>query len=155
MQLQAGMEAPSVTLLDAAGQGFSLSAQRGKRVVLYFYPKDDTPGCTIEANEFTVHAAEFAALNTLVVGLSRDDCASHAAFRDKYGLAVILLADTESVVCAQYGVLYDKEVEGVKKVSIQRSTFVVDAQGKLSHALYGIQARGHAEEILNLIKEMK
>ena len=155
MQLQAGMDAPQFSLLDATGQTFSLSAQQGKNIVLYFYPKDDTTGCTIEANEFTTRTADFAALNTLVVGLSRDDCASHAAFRDKYGLKVTLLADTESLVCQQYGVLYDKEVDGVKKVSIQRSTFVIDAQGKLRHALYGIQARGHADEIFNLIKEMK
>jgi thioredoxin-dependent peroxiredoxin len=155
MQLQAGMDAPQFSLLDAASQVFSLSSQQGKNVVLYFYPKDDTPGCTIEANEFTARAVDFATLNTVVVGVSRDDCVSHAAFRDKYGLSVQLLADTESQVCKQYGVLYDKEVDGVKKVSIQRSTFVINTQGALRYALYGIQARGHAEEIFNLIKEMK
>lgn len=155
MQLQAGMDAPQFVLLDAASQMFRLAAQGGKNVVLYFYPKDDTTGCTIEANEFTARAADFGALNAVVVGVSRDDCASHAAFRDKYGLSVLLLADTESQVCGQYGVLYDKEVDGIKKVSIQRSTFVIDAKGKLRHALYGVQARGHAEEILNLLKEMK
>lgn len=156
MQLQAGMEAPHFQLADADMEMFSLSALRGKKnVVLYFYPKDDTPGCTIEANEFSALDDDFAALETLVVGVSRDDCLSHASFRDKYGLSVLLLADTESTVCKKYGVLYDKEVDGHKKTSIQRSTFVIDKNGKLRHAIYAVHVHGHAAEILNLIKEMK
>jgi len=156
MQLIAGMDAPQFHLADADMETFSLAAQRGKRnIVLYFYPKDDTPGCTIEANEFSALDDDFAALDTQVVGISRDDCISHASFRDKYGLSVLLLSDTESVVCKKYGVLYDKEVDGHKKVSIQRSTFVIDKSGKLRHALYAVHAHGHADEILNLIKEIK
>lgn len=156
MQLQAGIDAPQFQLADADMEIFSLAVQRGKKnVVLYFYPKDDTPGCTIEANEFSALDDEFSALDTQVVGISRDDCLSHASFRDKYGLSVLLLADTESVVCKKYGVLYDKEVDGHKKVSIQRSTFVIDKSGKLRHALYAVHAHGHADEILKLIKEMK
>ena len=156
MQLQAGIDAPQFQLPDADMEVFSLAAQRGKKnIVLYFYPKDDTPGCTIEANEFSALDDDFAAQETLVVGISRDDCLSHASFRDKYGLSLILLADTESVVCKKYGVLYDKEVDGHKKVSIQRSTFVIDKSGKLRHALYAVHAHGHAAEILNLIKGMR
>ena len=156
MQLQTGIEAPQFQLADADMESFSLSSQRGKKkIVLYFYPKDDTPGCTIEANEFSALDDDFAALDTLVVGISRDDCLSHASFRDKYGLSVLLLADTESVVCKKYGVVYDKEVDGHKKVSIQRSTFVIDKAGKLRHAQYGVHVQGHAEEILEMIKEMK
>jgi peroxiredoxin Q/BCP len=156
MQLQAGMEAPQFQLADADMATFSLASQRGKKnIVLYFYPKDDTPGCTIEANEFSALEDDFAALDTQVVGISRDDCLSHASFRDKYGLSVILLADTESVACKKYGVLYDKEVDGHKKISVQRSTFVIDKAGKLRHALYAVHAHGHAEEILKLIKEIK
>ena len=156
MQLQAGVDAPQFQLADADMETFSLAAQRGKKnIVLYFYPKDDTTGCTIEANEFSALDDDFAALDTQVVGISRDDCLSHASFRDKYGLSVLLLADTESVVCKKYGVLYDKEVDGHKKVSIQRSTFVIDKSGKLRHALYAVHAHGHADEILNLIKEIK
>jgi peroxiredoxin Q/BCP len=155
MQLHAGMDAPQFHLADADMEIFSLAAQRGnKNIVLYFYPKDDTPGCTIEANEFSALDDDFAALDTRIVGISRDDCLSHASFRDKYGLSVLLLADTESVVCKKYGVLYDKEVDGHKKISIQRSTFVIDKSGKLRHALYAVHAHGHAAEILNLIKEM-
>lgn len=156
MQLHAGMDAPQFQLADADMENFSLASQRGKKnIVLYFYPKDDTPGCTIEANEFSALEEEFSSLDTQVVGISRDDCLSHASFRDKYGLSVILLADTESVVCKKYGVLYDKEVDGHKKVSVQRSTFVIDKAGKLRHALYAVHAHGHAEEILKLLKEIK
>ncbi|MES1981894.1 MAG: peroxiredoxin [Pseudomonadota bacterium] len=156
MQLQAGTEAPQFELYDADMEEFNLAALRGKKnVVLYFYPKDDTPGCTLQANEFTHLDDQFAQLDTVVVGVNRDECLSHAAFRDKYGLSVLLLSDTESSVCKKYGVLYDKEVDGHKKVAIQRSTFIIDKQGKLRHALYGVHAHGHAEEVFNLVKEMK
>lgn len=155
MQIHAGMDAPQFQLADADMETFKLADYRGKKhVVLYFYPKDDTPGCTIEANEFSALEDEFGALDALVVGISRDDCLSHATFRDKYGLSVLLLADTESEVCKKYKVLYDKEVDGHKKVSIQRSTFVIDKSGKVRHAMYGVHVHGHAAEILNLIKEL-
>ena len=156
MHLQAGMDAPLFELPDADMDIFELSALRGKKnVVLYFYPKDDTPGCTMEANEFSNLDDRFATLDTVVVGVSRDECLSHAAFRDKYGLSVLLLSDTESAVCKQYGVLHDKEVDGHKKTLIQRSTFIIDKHGKLRHVLYGVHAHGHADEILKLIKELK
>jgi peroxiredoxin Q/BCP len=109
----------------------------------------------MEATEFSDHEEDFAEYDTIIVGISRDDCISHALFRDKYGLAVQLLADTESRVCKKYGVLYDKEVDGHKTVAIQRSTFVIDKQGKLRHVLYGVHAHKHPDEVLNLIKEMK
>jgi peroxiredoxin Q/BCP len=155
VQLQVGTDAPQFELADADMHMFSLSAQLGKQVVLYFYPKDDTPGCTMEANEFSDHEAEFARYNTIVVGISRDDCISHATFRDKYGLSVQLLSDTDGRICKKYGVLYEKEVDGHKKLAIQRSTFVIDKKGKLRHVLYGVHAHGHAQEIIKLIKEMK
>jgi len=154
--LEAGMEAPHFELPDADMQMFSLTAQQGKKnIVLYFYPRDDTPGCTMEANEFSDLDDAFGRLDTLVVGVSRDECLSHAEFRDKYGLSVLLLSDTEARVCKKYGVLYEKEVDGHKKIAIQRSTFVIDKQGKLRHAFYGVHAHGHAHEIFNLIKELK
>lgn len=155
MLLSAGMDAPQFELPDADMEMFNLASLLGKKnVVLYFYPKDDTPGCTMEANEFSRRDDDFAKLDTLVIGVSRDDCLSHAAFRDKYGLSVLLLSDADSRVCKKYGVLYDKEVDGHKKVSIQRSTFVIDMRGKLRHALYAVHAHGHADEILNLVREM-
>ncbi|MBU0621501.1 MAG: peroxiredoxin [Gammaproteobacteria bacterium] len=155
MPLQAGKDAPQFELADADMHMFCLSEHRGKNIVLYFYPKDDTPGCTMEANEFSDHEREFDNLDTLVVGISRDDCISHASFRDKYGLAVQLLADPDGRICRKYGVLCEKEVDGHKKQSIQRSTFVIDKLGKLRHVLYGVHAHGHAQEILKLIKDMK
>ena len=156
MLLQIGMDAPQFELPDADMKMFNLATQRGKKnIVLYFYPKDDTPGCTMEATEFSDLDDKFIRFNTLVVGISRDECLSHAEFRDKYGLSVLLLSDTEAGVCKKYGVLHDKEVDGHKKMTIQRSTFVIDKQGKLRHVLYGVHAHGHAHEIFNLIKELK
>jgi len=156
MQLVTGMEAPHFELPDADMQTFNLASQQGrKNVVLYFYPKDDTPGCTLEANEFSALEEEFDKHASIVVGISRDDCLSHATFRDKYGLSVLLLSDPDARVCKRYGVMYEKEVDGQKKLSIKRSTFVIDRHGKLRHVMYGVQAHGHAQEILNLIKDMK
>lgn len=154
--LTTGIDAPHFELPDSDMQDFSLTSQQGKKnVVLYFYPKDDTPGCTMEANEFSGLEEEFAKLDTIVIGISRDDCLSHASFRDKYGLSVLLLSDPDARVCKRYGVMYEKEVDGQKKISIKRSTFVIDKQGKLRHVVYGVQAHGHAQEIFNLIKGMK
>jgi len=153
--LNIGVEAPHFELPDADMQTFSLAAQQGKNVVLYFYPRDDTSGCTLEANEFTDLIDDFGALDTVVVGVSRDDCLSHASFRDKYGLAVQLLSDPDARVCKKYAVMYEKETESGKKLSIKRSTFVIDKVGKLQHVMYGVKAQGHAQEVLNLIKEMK
>lgn len=131
-----------------------LSKLKGKNVVIYFYPKDDTPGCTVEAIEFSDLEDEFNAQDTLILGISRDDCMSHADFRDKHGLAVQLLADVDGRVCERYGVWQEKEKDGVKKMGIVRSTFIVNKEGNVAHALYGIQAKGHAAEVLNLIKEL-
>lgn len=154
--LTVGMAAPHFELADAEMQNFNIATLLGKNnIVLYFYPKDDTPGCTLEANEFSDLEEEFAKFDTVVIGISRDDCLSHASFRDKYGLSVLLLADPDARVCKRYGVMYEKEVEGQKKMSVKRSTFVVDKLGKLRHVMYGVTAHGHAQEILNVIKDMK
>jgi len=156
MQLHVGMDAPHFELADADMEMFRLTSFLGKKnIVLYFYPKDDTPGCTMEATEFSDREEDFAEFDTIVVGVSRDDCISHGAFRDKYGLSLQLLSDTESRVCKKYGVLYEKEVDGHKVIAIQRSTFVIDKQGKLRHVLYGVHAHKHPDEVFNLIKEMK
>ena len=156
VQLINGMEAPHFELPDADMKTFALASQQGKKnVILYFYPKDDTPGCTMEANEFSEFEDDLAKLDTIVVGISRDDCISHAAFRDKYGLSVLLLSDPDARICKRYGVMCEKEVDGHKKHVIQRSTFVINKLGKLLHARYGVHAHGHAQKIFNLIKELK
>jgi len=134
-----------VTLADYAGQ---------KNVVLYFYPKDDTPGCTIEANDFTAMAEEFAALDTVVIGVSKDSCESHTAFINKFGLKVDLLADTTGELCELYNVWREREKNGVKSMAILRSTFIIDKQGKLADVAYGINHEGHAQETLEKIKKL-
>lgn len=152
--LQPGSAAPDFSLPDADMEMFKLSKLRGKTVVLYFYPKDDTPGCTVEAIEFSDLEEEFIRHNSVILGVSKDDCGSHAAFRDKHGLAVNLLADVEGKVCEKYGVWQEKEKDGARKMGIVRSTFVIDNEGTLRHAQYGVVAKGHAAEILNLIKTL-
>lgn len=125
-----------------------------KNVILYFYPKDDTPGCTIEANDFTALADEFAQQDSVVVGVSKDSCASHQDFISKYGLNVELLADTSGELCDSYGVWQEVEKEGVKKWKIVRSTFIINKQGLLEEALYGVNHEGHAQEMLERVKEL-
>lgn len=151
--LQSGESAPEFSSVNQHNAPVKLSDYRGnKNVVLYFYPKDDTPGCTIEANDFTRYTADFAALDTVIIGVSRDDCESHRAFIDKFALKVDLLADTSGELCEAYGVWQEKEKNGVKKMGIVRSTFVIDKNGTLKAAMYGVDHNGHAEAILEMIK---
>ena len=153
--LKAGVAAPSFELPDSEMEMVSLSAFKGaKNVVLYFYPKDDTPGCTMEAIDFSELEDAFNAKHAVVMGVSMDDCMSHGSFRDKHGISIELLADVEGEVCRSYGVLIEKEVEGKRKQAISRSTFVIDRDGIVRHALYGVSPRGHAAEVLNLVKGM-
>lgn len=153
--LTVGTVAPTFSVPDSDMTVVELAEFRGsKNVVLYFYPKDDTPGCTVEAIEFTNIADDFAEADTVIMGVSRDDCVSHAAFRDKHGLTVRLLADTEGELCNKYGVWQEKEKDGVKKWGIVRATFVIDKAGVIRHAQYGVNARGHAAEILKIVKAL-
>ena len=152
--LQPGQAAPGFELPDADMNAVTLASFRSHTVVLYFYPRDDSPGCTIEAIAFSELDDEFARLKTVVLGVSMDDCMSHGAFSDKHGISVPLLADMEGEVCSQYGVLQEKALEGRMKTCIQRSTFVIDRNGTVKHALYGVSPRGHAEAVLNLVKAL-
>jgi peroxiredoxin Q/BCP len=154
--LKPGDKAPDFSLPDADMSFVDLKQYKGKKnVVLYFYVRDDTPGCTTQGIEFSELEGDFAALDTVVLGISRDDCISHGVFRDKHGITVQLLADKEGEACEAYGVWQEKEKDGVKRMGIVRSTFVIDKKGVVRHALYGVQSKGHAEEILELIKEIK
>src|SRR3979411_2660231 len=128
--LHVGQPAPSFTLPDASMEMMDLSGSRGKKnVVLYFYPRDGTPGCTIESIGFSDREGEFDKLDTVVFGVSRDDVLSHQAFRDEHGLSVQLLADTEEEVCRLYDVIQDKIVGGHAKSCLLRSTFIIDKKG--------------------------
>ena len=149
--LRAGDQAPDFSLPDADMSITESAGFAGRPYVIYFYPKDDTPGCTMEGIEFTDLMAEFEELGVAVVGVSKDTCVSHAQFRDKYGLSVGLLADVEGQLCDAYGVWQEKEAHGEKKMGIVRSTFVVDGGGVIRHALYDGKPKGHAEQVLALV----
>lgn len=146
--------APDFSALNQSGKPISLSDFRGKQnVVLYFYPKDDTPGCTIEANQFTELAEQFSKLDTVILGVSKDSCESHQAFIDKFNIKVDLLADTSGDLCSAYDVWQEKEKNGEKKMGIVRSTFIINKEGIVAEAIYGVgNTDGHAQEVLEKIK---
>jgi peroxiredoxin Q/BCP len=154
--LKAGDRAPDFSNPDADMNLVELADFLGRQnLVLFFYVRDDTPGCTAEALEFSDLEDEFARLDTAVLGVSRDDCIKHGEFRDKHGISVRLLADKDNTLCSAYGVLQEKEVDGVKRTGVVRSTFIIDKTGVVRHALYGVPSRGHAEAVLELVKELK
>jgi len=151
--LQVGQTAPSFTLSDADMESFDLSSLRGRQhAVLFFYPRDDTPFCTLEAIDFSDHEEEFTRHDCVILGVSRDDCLRHAEFRDKHGLSVRLLADDESEVSRKYGVCQMREKDGARKLCVISSTFIIDSNGVVRHALYDINPRGHVSEVLQLVK---
>lgn len=153
--LQVGHPAPAFSLPDSSMEMMHLSSFRGKKnVVLYFYPRDGTPGCTIQAIDFSDREQEFAKLDTVVFGISRDDVLSHASFRDEQGLSVQLLADTDSEVCRKYDVLARKVVDGRSRESLTRSTFIIDKKGILRHILRDVNPKAHAEEVLKRVRTL-
>ncbi len=147
--------APFFRTVNQHNQLISMNDYLGdKNVILYFYPKDDTPGCTIEANDFTALSDEFAQTDTVILGVSKDSCASHIAFIEKFNLNLQLLADTSGELCEQYGVWQEVEKEGVKKMKIVRSTFLINKEGILAEALYNVNPEGHAQEMLEKTKQI-
>lgn len=156
MLLRAGDKAPLFALPDADMAMIDLAAYTGKKnIVLIFYPKDGTPCCTREVTDFSDHETDFTQQDCVLFGISRDDCLKHAEFRDKEGIGLELLSDAEGKVCKQYGVWQQKEVDGQRRFGIVRSTFVIDRAGDVRHALYNVNYKGHAMEVLRLVKEMK
>jgi thioredoxin-dependent peroxiredoxin len=154
--LLAGQPAPVFSLPDADMESCDLAEFRGKKhVVLYFYPKDGTPGCTMQATDFSDHEQDFARYDCVIIGVSPDDCLRHQQFRDQHGVSIRLLADTEGEACRAYGVLVEKETNGAKKPCILRSTFIIDKRGTVRHALYEVAPKGHAAEVLNLVKTLR
>ena len=154
--LQPGQTAPSFVLPDADMQAVSLASFKGKKhVVLYFYPRDGTPGCTMVTTDFSDHEDQFGKCDCVVLGVSRDDCLTHADFRDRQGLTIALLSDTEGEVCRQYGVIQEKETEGVRHQCVVRSTFVIDKNGVIRHAAYGVNPRGHAAQVFDVVKRLR
>ncbi|MES9972131.1 MAG: peroxiredoxin [Candidatus Thiodiazotropha sp.] len=153
--LNPGDKAPLFELPDADMHIIKSSQFLGNRnLVIYFYPKDDTTGCTIEALELSDLIEEFSAMDTQVIGISRDSCVSHAAFRDKHGLTVQLLADTDGEACNDFDVWREKEKNGEKRMGILRSTFIIDKKGIIREALYDVKPKGHAAQVLEKVKKL-
>ena len=155
--LQTGQAAPTFELPDADMQTVNLSTFKGKKhVVLYFYPKDGTPGCTLVTTDFSDHEDQFVKHDCVVLGVSRDDCLTHADFRDRHGVTICLLSDTEGEVCRKYGVLQEKDIEGAgRRECLVRSTFIVDKKGVLRHVAYGVNPRGHCAAVFDLVKRLR
>ena len=149
--LETGAKLPAVKLADDSGEQFSIKELLGKPLVLYFYPKDDTPGCTNEATQFRDLADDFERKGAVVVGVSRDSPASHQKFKAKYGIPFRLLADVDSKLCDAFGVIVEKNMYGRKSMGVQRSTFLFDAKGKLVHVWPKVSVDGHAEDVLSKI----
>jgi thioredoxin-dependent peroxiredoxin len=153
--IAAGQPAPDFTLQDQNGAELSLSDFRGEPVVLYFYPKDDTPGCTTEACAFRDARAAYEKAGAKVIGISPDSVASHKKFAAKYELPFTLLADTEKSVCQLYGVWQEKTMYGKTSMGVVRSTFVIDAAGIVRHVFPKVKVDGHSEAVLEAIKAAK
>lgn len=147
-----GGKAPAVSLKDGDGNTVKLSDFKGKYVVLYFYPKDDTPGCTIEAKEFQASLKSFEKAGAVVLGVSPDSSQSHCKFADKFGLKFTLLADEGHVVTEKYGLWVEKSMYGKKYMGVQRATFLIDGDGKIAKAWPKVKPEGHAKEVLDAIK---
>ena len=149
-----GEQAPNPAFTLADGSSTSIAAYQGKKLVLYFYPKDDTPGCTKEAQGFTEHAAEFEAAGAVVVGISKDSVKSHAKFIGKYDLAVALGSDESGDVCEAFGVWVEKSMYGKSYMGIERATFLIEANGKIAKVWRKVKVPGHVAEVLDAVKAL-
>jgi peroxiredoxin Q/BCP len=137
-----------------SGNTISLKELRGKNVVLYFYPKDDTPGCTIEGNDFTALHNKFKRAGTVIFGISADSIASHEKFKAKQGFTFDLISDPEQKLCNKFDVIREKNLYGRKFMGIVRSTFLIDSDGKLRREWRKVKVEGHAEEVLEAVKAL-
>ena len=149
--LREGSPAPDFSAKGDDGRQYSLVDFRGRKVVLYFYPKDDTPGCTVEACGFRDALADIGGRNTTIIGVSRDGFESHRKFKAKYGLNFLLLSDEDADMCRKYGVLREKNMYGKKSIGVQRSTFIIDGNGIIVKVFPAVRPDGHVMEILPFI----
>lgn len=151
---QDGKTAPDFKLPDEAGKAVQLSKFKGKSTVVYFYPKDDTSGCTAQAKDFSCLADEFAKAGAQIIGISPDSVASHAKFKGKYGLNLTLVADEEKKAAEAYGVWVEKSMYGKKYMGVERSTFVIDKAGKIAKSWRKVKVPGHVDEVLAFVKTL-
>ena len=152
--LEPPAKAPAFSLKATDGKNVKLSDFKGKTVVLYFYPKDDTPGCTKEACAFRDRLAEIQGLGAVVLGVSADDVAKHVAFTEKYSLNFPLLADVDHAVCEKYGVWREKNMYGKVSMGIQRSTYIIGPDGKVAKLWKKVSVDGHDEQVLEALREL-
>jgi peroxiredoxin Q/BCP len=153
-QLKVGDPAPRFDLPTAGGGRVDLGSCKGKRLVLYFYPKDDTPGCTQEALDFTAAADAFAAANTMIVGISRDPLNKHEKFASKHGLTVTLASDELGQACEAYGVWVEKKLYGRVSMGVERSTFLIDEKGRLAAIWRKVKVAGHVEDVKKALERL-
>lgn len=149
--LAPGSAAPDFSLLASNGQQVSLRQWLGKTVVLYFYPKDNTPGCTQEACDFRDAQSQFETKQVIILGVSRDPVSAHTKFISKFNLPFLLLSDPDGAVAGQYGVWKEKNMYGKKVMGMERSTFIIDPQGVISHVFRKVKVAGHIEQVLKLL----
>ncbi|MDX6487639.1 MAG: thioredoxin-dependent peroxiredoxin [Gaiellaceae bacterium] len=149
--VEEGSQAPDFELMSDTGETVKLSQFRGRPVVLYFYPRDDTPGCTKEACAFRYSYDEYLARDAVILGVSRDGEESHQKFKQKYDLPFTLLSDPDHEVAEAYGVWAEKSMYGRKSMGIVRSTFVIDANGTVARAMRGIKVPGHSDKVLEAL----
>jgi len=154
-QLKIGSKAPSFSLPDSAGNKISLKDYAGKWLVLYFYPKDNTSGCTTEALDFTSSLPEFNKMNCNVIGISPDSCKSHQKFILKHNLQVTLLSDEEKKVLEKYGVWKIKKMYGREYYGVSRTTFLIDTSGKIAHLWENVKVKNHTDEVMSRLKELQ
>ena len=152
--LTVGSKAPEFELPVAEGETVSLKDLAGKNVVLYFYPKDDTPGCTKEAIAFTQAKSDFEAANTTIIGVSADSLKAHAKFSDKHDLAITLASDEEKQAIEAYGVWVEKSMYGRKYMGIERATYLIDSAGKIAQIWRKVKVPGHVDKVLETAREL-
>ena len=152
--LEAGDKAPDFTLEDHEGKTWNLADLRGQKVVLYFYPTDNTPGCTLQGSDFRDAFKDFQKADTDIYGVSRDSMKSHEGFKAKMKFPFELLSDADEALCRQFGVMKMKNMYGKKVRGIERSTFVVDGEGVLAREWRGVKVPGHIQEVLNFAKAL-
>lgn len=152
--ITAGASAPDFTLPRDGGSSLTLSVLRPGKVVLYFYPKDDTPGCTLEAQDFTARLADFTATGTTVIGVSKDSVKAHDKFCKKHGLSIILASDEAGHTCEDYGVWVEKSMYGKTYMGVERTTFLIDGTGKVAQVWNKVSVKGHADEVLAAAKAL-
>lgn len=153
-EIRIGAAVPDFELTATGSKALSLSELRGRNVLLYFYPKANTPGCTQEGQDFRDRHADFTAANTVILGVSRDSLKAQQSFKDKYGFPFELLCDTQEQLCERFGVLKEKSQFGRKTMGVERSTFLIDAAGVLRREWRGVKVRGHADEALQAAREL-